>query len=67
MNCCRPALLPPGLPTAARSAAGPAPARPSELDPATLEDRSHPAWQRLKFDELLAQQLSQAQAQAARA
>jgi len=33
----------------------------------TLEDRSHPAWQRLKFDELLAQQLSQAQAQAARA
>ena len=33
----------------------------------TLEDHSHPAWQRLKFDELLAQQLSQAQAQAARA
>ena len=32
-----------------------------------LEDHSHPAWQRLKFDELLAQQLSQAQAQAARA
>ncbi len=29
---------------------------------ATLEDRSHPAWQRLKFDELLAQQLSQLQA-----
>ncbi len=26
---------------------------------AALEDRSHPAWQRLKFDELLAQQLSQ--------
>jgi ATP-dependent DNA helicase RecG len=26
---------------------------------ATLEDRSHPAWQRLKSDELLAQQLSQ--------
>jgi ATP-dependent DNA helicase RecG len=26
---------------------------------ATLEDRSHPAWQRLKFEELLAQQLSQ--------
>ncbi len=34
---------------------------------ATLEDRSHPAWQRLKFEELLAQQLSQAQAQATRA
>lgn len=26
-----------------------------------LEDRSHPAWQRLKFEELLAQQLAQAQ------
>ncbi len=34
---------------------------------ATLEDRSHPAWQRLAFDELLAQQLSQLQAQRARA
>ena len=33
---------------------------------ATLEDRSHPAWQRLKFDELLAQQLSQLAAQQAR-
>jgi ATP-dependent DNA helicase RecG len=30
---------------------------------ATLDDRSHPAWQRLKFDELLAQQLSQRMAQ----
>src|SRR5882724_3936020 len=29
---------------------------------ATLENHSHPAWQRLKFDELLAQQLSQLQA-----
>ncbi len=28
----------------------------------TLEDRSHRAWQRLKFEELLAQQLSQLQA-----
>jgi ATP-dependent DNA helicase RecG len=28
---------------------------------AQLEDRSHPAWQRLKFEELLAQQLSQLQ------
>ncbi len=34
---------------------------------ATLEDRSHPAWQRLKFDELLAQQLSQLSAQRERA
>jgi ATP-dependent DNA helicase RecG len=34
---------------------------------ASLEDHSHPAWQRLKFDELLAQQLSQLSAQAARA
>ena len=32
------------------------------LDAEALEDRSHPAWQRLKFDELLAQQLSQLQA-----
>ena len=34
---------------------------------ASLEDRSHPAWQRLKFEELLAQQLSQIQAQRERA
>ncbi|ALT80028.1 ATP-dependent DNA helicase RecG [Paucibacter sp. KCTC 42545] len=34
---------------------------------ATLEDHSHPAWQRLKFEELLAQQLSQMQAQRERA
>jgi ATP-dependent DNA helicase RecG len=33
----------------------------------TLEDQSHPAWQRLKFDELLAQQLSQLQSQRERA
>ncbi|HNT40138.1 MAG TPA: ATP-dependent DNA helicase RecG [Rubrivivax sp.] len=32
-----------------------------------LEDRSHPAWQRLKWEELLAQQLSQLQARAERA
>ncbi|MBV8380923.1 MAG: ATP-dependent DNA helicase RecG [Paucibacter sp.] len=30
---------------------------------AALEDHSHPAWQRLKFEELLAQQLSQMRAQ----
>ncbi len=34
---------------------------------AALEDHSHPAWQRLKFDELLAQQLSQLTAQRERA
>ena len=34
---------------------------------AALEDHSHPAWQRLKFEELLAQQISQLQAQAERA
>ncbi|MEO7160709.1 MAG: ATP-dependent DNA helicase RecG [Polaromonas sp.] len=33
----------------------------------TLEDRSHPAWQRLKAEELLAQQLSQLQARRGRA
>ncbi len=34
---------------------------------AQLEDRSHPAWQRLKAEELLAQQLSQLQAKRERA
>lgn len=33
---------------------------------ASLEERTHPAWLRLKFDELLAQQLAQLQARAAR-
>ncbi|HET8744665.1 MAG TPA: ATP-dependent DNA helicase RecG [Ramlibacter sp.] len=32
-----------------------------EVSLAALEDRSHPAWQRLKAEELLAQQLSQVQ------
>ena len=40
---------------------------PPRLPMAMLEDRSHPAWQRLKFEELLAQQLSQAQARRERA
>ena len=35
---------------------------PPDVSLATLEDHSHPAWQRLKFEELLAQQLSQLQA-----
>ncbi len=34
---------------------------------ATLEDHTHPAWQRLKAEELLAQQLSQLQARRVRA
>jgi len=55
------ALVPARLPTLRDALARlhhPAPG----LDAAALEDRSHPAWQRLKFDELLAQQLSQLQA-----
>lgn len=59
------ALLPPGLPAlkeAVRLLHQPPPSTP----PAVLEDRSHPAWQRLKFEELLAQQLAQAQAVAVR-
>ena len=35
---------------------------PPDVPLSTLEDKSHPAWQRLKFEELLAQQLSQLQA-----
>lgn len=31
---------------------------PPETVAASLQDRTHPAWQRIKFDELLAQQLS---------
>jgi ATP-dependent DNA helicase RecG len=38
-----------------------------QADLAALEDHSHPAWQRLKFEELLAQQLSQLRSQAERA
>lgn len=39
---------------------------PPDVDEAALEDRTHPAWIRMKFDELLAQQLSLKRAQAAR-
>jgi ATP-dependent DNA helicase RecG len=38
-----------------------------EVALAAFEDRSHPAWQRLKAEELLAQQLSQLQARRVRA
>ncbi|MBP7666213.1 MAG: ATP-dependent DNA helicase RecG [Burkholderiaceae bacterium] len=54
--------VPPGLPTlreALHHLHRPGP----DVPLATLEDRSHPAWQRLKFEELLAQQLSQLTAQ----
>jgi ATP-dependent DNA helicase RecG len=39
---------------------------PREVDENALIDRSHPAWVRMKFDELLAQQLSLKRAQRAR-
>ena len=39
---------------------------PPEIDEAALAERSHPAWVRMKFDELLAQQLSLKRAQQAR-
>ncbi|MDP3085778.1 MAG: ATP-dependent DNA helicase RecG [Rubrivivax sp.] len=61
-----PEMLPPGLPTLREALLflhQPPPATVLE----TLEDHSHPAWQRLKYEELLAQQLSQAAAQRERA
>ncbi|KAB8044041.1 ATP-dependent DNA helicase RecG [Janthinobacterium aquaticum] len=39
---------------------------PHDIDESALTDRSHPAWTRMKFDELLAQQLSLKRAQYAR-
>ena len=60
------AFVPAGLPTlreALHFLHHPAPS----VQIATLEDHSHPAWQRLKYEELLAQQLSQLQAQRERA
>jgi len=39
---------------------------PQQVDEHALADRSHPAWTRVKFDELLAQQLSLKRAQHAR-
>jgi ATP-dependent DNA helicase RecG len=56
-----PTLLPPGawpLARALRFLHHPTP----DVSLATLEDKTHPAWQRLKFEELLAQQLSQLEA-----
>ena len=59
-ECIPTTLMPPGLPRlhdALRWLHQPPPAALPALD-----ERSDPAWQRLKFDELLAQQLSQLQA-----
>jgi ATP-dependent DNA helicase RecG len=56
-----PTLLPAGLP-GLREALQYLHHPPPSASLATLTDHSHPAWQRLKFEELLAQQLSQAQA-----
>ncbi|MDE1947854.1 MAG: ATP-dependent DNA helicase RecG [Burkholderiales bacterium] len=61
-----PDWLPPGLPTlreALQFLHHPPPGAPLAL----LEDHSDPAWQRLKFDELLAQQVSQLRSQRERA
>ena len=61
-----PALLPARLPSLRESLHflhHPSP----DTSLAALEDHSHPAWQRLKFEELLAQQVSQMQARAERA
>ena len=60
------ATVPPGLPPLREALLRlHHPAAGESLD--ALEDRSHPAWQRLKFDELLAQQLSQLSAKRERA
>ncbi|MCB1998047.1 MAG: ATP-dependent DNA helicase RecG, partial [Rhodoferax sp.] len=61
-----PAWLPKGLP-ALREALQFLHQPPVGAPLAALEQRQHPAWQRIKFDELLAQQLSQAMARAERA
>ena len=56
-----PELVPSGLPSL-REALQFLHHPPPQASLAALSDHSHPAWQRLKFEELLAQQLSQAQA-----
>jgi ATP-dependent DNA helicase RecG len=58
--------LPPGLPTL-REALTFLHHPPASARLAMLEDHSHPAWQRLKYEELLAQQLSQMQSRRERA
>lgn len=61
-----PHLVKPGLPTL-RDALQELHHPPPHASLAALEDRSSPAWQRLKWEELLAQQLSQLMARRARA
>jgi ATP-dependent DNA helicase RecG len=61
-----PGTVPPGLPSL-KEALHFLHHPPPSASLAALEDHSHPAWQRLKFEELLAQQLSQLQAQRERA
>jgi ATP-dependent DNA helicase RecG len=61
-----PEALPPGLPTL-REALMRLHHPPADLSVHALENREHPAWQRLKYEELLAQQLSQQMAQRERA
>ncbi len=60
------ALLPPGLPTLQQALQW-LHQPPADADQASLLERSHPAWQRLKFDELLAQQIAQRSARQQRA
>ena len=61
-----PGIVPAGLPTL-REALQRLHQPPAGESMAALEDRSHPAWQRLKFEELLSQQLSQLASQRERA
>ena len=61
-----PDCIPPGLPSL-REALHWLHHPPPSASQSELEDRHNPAWQRLKFEELLAQQLSQLTAQRERA
>ena len=61
-----PQVVPPGLPSL-REALETLHHPPADLPLSALEDGSHPAAQRLKFEELLAQQISQLAARAERA
>ena len=61
-----PQALPHGLPTL-REAVMRLHQPPPDASVHALENREHPAWQRLKYEELLAQQLSQLTAQRERA
>ncbi|MFZ2989259.1 ATP-dependent DNA helicase RecG [Ideonella sp.] len=58
--------VPPGLPSL-RDALNFLHHPPASASLAALQDHTHPAWQRLKFEELLAQQLSQMQSRRERA